>query len=479
MDLSLNLITPVILCGGFGSLQLGEESAERPKPFRKLSGNLSRFQQTLLRVSDPGRFNPPVIVADQAHRRLIEFEMEMIGVDRSALVLEPVSRGTAPSIALAALVAGAFNLGGSLLVMPCDHLVRDPGALMTAIHQGLLGAGTGSLLAFGRKVKSGDEDQAWLQRGRHLFDDAGSQVVDAEVYRLEQFVSKSEAKDAGALADGGDCYRNSGMYMFPLASILEELRLHVPEILTGCQQALVSGSSEGNILMPGEEQLASCPDLSIERAVMAKTERGALVPTSALWSEESARPVPAGEPEAAEPETLEVADAPEEPEERSDPEPSNVILRQVSGSHVRSSGPLTVVAGLEDVVVVNAGDAVIVSAKDQVAALLQAHESCDEADAISALPQAALEMLRQAARSATEADDIAPEEQAPAAQEAEFQPQAEERPLEAESEGQHPAEPAAEEELQPELPFDLHSATIEELEEVPALLLYSSWESAA
>ncbi|MCP5081477.1 MAG: hypothetical protein GY948_07250 [Alphaproteobacteria bacterium] len=471
MDLSLNLITPVILCGGFGSLQMGEESAERPKPFRKLSGNLSRFQQTLLRVSDPGRFNPPMIVADQAHQSLIEFEMEMIGVERSALVLEPVGRGTAPSIALAALVAGAFNLGGSLLVMPCDHLVRDPGGLITAIHQGLMGTRNGSMLAFGRKVKAGDEEHAWIQRGRHLFDETCADVVDAEVYRLERFIPKSAAKDENALADGGDCYRNSGMYLFPIASVLEELRVHVPDILTGCQHALVSGTSEGNILMPDEDQFAACQNTSIERAVMEKTARGALVPTSALWSEEGARPVA---PEVRQSDEAEAAS------------PDNVILREAANSHVQSNGPLTVVAGLDDIVVVNSGDAVIVSAKSHVAELLQAHETGVEGDKVSALPQAALEMLRQAARSAPDAAGDEPEEAvdeeadenppAEALTLAEVAHAAEEEALARDADGTKSAEA---EELEPELPFDLEPAIAEEAEEEPPLLLHSSWESAA
>lgn len=467
MDLSLNLITPVILCGGFGSLQMGGESAERPKPFRKLSGNLSRFQQTLLRVSDPGRFNPPMIVADQAHQSLIEFEMEMIGVECSALVLEPVGRGTAPSIALAALVAGAFNLGGSLLVMPCDHLVRDPGGLITAIHQGQIGTRNGSLLAFGRKVKAGDEKHAWIQRGRHLFDETSADVVDAEVYRLERFIPKSADKDENALADGGDCYRNSGMYLFPIASVLEELREHVPGILTGCQQALVSGTSEGNILVPDEDQLAACPNTSMERAVMENTARGALVPTGALWSEEGTRPAT---PETRQPEACKAESA------------DHVILREVVNSHVQSNGPMTVVAGLDDVVVVNSGDAVVVAAKSHVADLLQAHEAGDEGDELSALPQATLEMLRQAVRSAPdeavdEEDDL--QSLVAAATLAEIAHAAEEESLARETDE---SQPAVAEELEPELPFDLepvHAEEAEEAEEEPPLLLHSSWESAA
>ncbi len=394
MEFSSGLITPVVLCGGFDSQQSDGGGAEKPKPFQSRSGNLSPFQQTLLRVSDPGRFNAPMIVADQAHESLIEFQMEMIGAEHSALVLEPVSRGTAASLGLAALVSGAFKTGGALLALPCHHRVRDPNALMAAIDQGLTGTRSGALVTFGRKVQNGDEPHAWMQRGGHLFDEAGNDVVDAEVYRLNRFLSKTEDKDADALAESGDCYRNSGMYLFPVTSVLEELRKHAPDVLTACQQALVAGRSTGDTLVPNKDKLAACPEASIEHALMENTECAAVVPTVALWSEEGARPPALKAPER---------------EARVNEETDTVVLREVSNSHVSSAGPLTVVAGLDDVVVVNSDDGVIIAAKDQVAALLTGAEAQQ-----FKLPEAALQMLREAARSAdepAEADPAPPEDE--------------------------------------------------------------------
>lgn len=453
MEFSSGLITPVVLCGGFNAHQSEDNEAEKPKPFRNRSGNLSLFQQTLLRVADPGRFNPPMVVGDQAHQSLIEFQMEMVGVEPSALVLEPLSRGSAASLTLAALVSGAFNVGGVLLAMPCDHRVRDPNAMMSAIDQGLAATRTGCLVTFGRKVKDGDEAQAWMQRGAHLFDEAGDAVVDAEVYRLNRFLAKSADKDADALAEGGDCYRNSGMYLFPVASALEELRQHVPEVLTACQLALVAGKSDGDVLVPGEDKLAACPENSIEKALMENTESAAVVPTGALWIEDGVRPP-----------VLKVK-APE-PEARSEQEPEHVVLHEVSNSHVSSSGPRTVVAGLDDVVVVNSDEGVIVTAKDQVAALLEGAEAGK-----FALPETALQMLREAARGA----DQPVEEVCEEPEEAE----SEEAPEEAKSDEEAPD--AYDVEAGPTTIKDVLDELFrsEEGEMEPALLLHEELEPAA
>ncbi len=392
MDFSSNLITPVVFCGGMDLHHEGEEGTERPKPFQSRSGNLSLFQQTLLRVTDPGRFNPPIIIADQAHKSLVDFQMEMIGAERSAVLLEPLSGGTAASLALAALVSGAFGSDGALLALPGDQRVRDPNAWLGAVEQAITGAHKGALLAFGRKASAGDEAQAWIQRGAHLFDEAGGGVVDAEVYRMGQFLPADTDKDLEALSEEGDCYCNSGMYLFPVKSVLEDLLQHAPAVLTACQQALVAGSTEGDVLTPNKEKLSQCPVLSIEAALFERTSRGALVPTGPLWTEEAAKPS---------------AEDDERPEAETPRSEDNVVLRDVSNSEILTRGPLTVVAGLSDVIVVNTGESVVVAARSHVSALLDAVGS----DGAPVLSETALRMLCEAVRSDEESEPADPTEE--------------------------------------------------------------------
>ncbi len=503
MDLSLNLTTPVILCGGFDLQNREEGDSERPKPFQKLAGNLSRFQQTLLRVSDPNQYNPAIIVANEAHRNLVEFEIEMIGVEWSGLVCEPVSRGTAPSLGLAALVAGAFNPSGSLLVLPCDHLVRDPDALNEAVRQGLTAAHTGAVLAFGRQVARGDEGHSWLQWDCPL---DGEGPINENVYRLEKYVPKSDSSDLDAQDHSDTCVRSSGMYLFPTASVLRELQRHAPEVLTACQQALVGGGTQGNVLTPSKAPLEACPEISINQAIMARTDCGGVVNTKALWVEHSAPAAPAEDPaeaiaepreDAAQVEQVQsVEDAPEAPAAPTDsaepmlaaPAADTVILRETTNCEVRSEGPITVVAGLDDVVVVTTGDTVIVSAKSYVGRLLEAHENGDEHMEMQSVPSSALDMLRDAVRGSMEADDDAdeaPEFKAPKLESAE---QSEATPEDAEAHTDEDAaingweisaQASAHEEFQPELPFPTAAPSDEPFEDEPPLLLHAALETAA
>ena len=91
------MIQPVILCGGAGTRLWPISTPERPKPFLKLIGERTLFQQALDRVADPGRFASPLVVAGEGH---VDFISQQAGDHR--LIVEPAARNTAPAIALAA-----------------------------------------------------------------------------------------------------------------------------------------------------------------------------------------------------------------------------------------------------------------------------------------------------------------------------------------------------------------------------------------
>ena len=123
-------ITPVILSGGAGTRLWPLSRQHFPKQLLPLHGDASMLQATLARVSDPARFAAPFIVANEDHRFIIADQLQAMGLEPAAIILEPTARNTAPAIALAALAASEDAL---LLVLPSDHVIADTAAFDSAV----------------------------------------------------------------------------------------------------------------------------------------------------------------------------------------------------------------------------------------------------------------------------------------------------------------------------------------------------------
>jgi mannose-1-phosphate guanylyltransferase/mannose-6-phosphate isomerase len=95
-------LIPVILSGGSGSRLWPLSRKQYPKQFLALAGDQTLFQQTLQRLNFEG-MQPAVLVANQDHRFIVQEQLDAIGLQAQAMLLEPFGRNTAPAVAIAAM----------------------------------------------------------------------------------------------------------------------------------------------------------------------------------------------------------------------------------------------------------------------------------------------------------------------------------------------------------------------------------------
>lgn len=331
-------LVPIILCGGSGSRMWPLSRNKRPKQLLPLTGDLSLFQETVQRLDGLAAAAPTVVCSEDV-RFAIRDQLAELGQHDATLIVEPVGRNTAPAAAVAAHLADRGD-DPLLLVLPSDHHIVDPGAFQQAIAAGIPLAEDGALVVFGVQPHKPETGYGYVQRGQPL--GAGFEVA--------RFVEKPDRPTARRWLQEGGYWWNSGMFLFRASRYLEELERFAPRLATAsATSAKQVKAAHGFVHL--DASFADCPSDSIDYAVMERTERAAMVPLDAGWSDlgswsalwEVSHQDPQG--------NATVGDA---------------MLIDTHNSYVRAGHRLVVAVGLDDHVVIETADAVLVTPKSQV-----------------------------------------------------------------------------------------------------------------
>ena len=338
-------IHPVLLSGGAG-VRLWPMSRERfPKQLLPLTSDRSMIQETALRVADPARFAPPLVICNEEHRFVIAEQMREAGIVPAGIVLEPIGRNTAAAVAVAALRIAAAEPEALMLVLPADHLIRDVPAFRKVVEVAAQAAAAGHLVTFGIKPTAPETGYGYIRTGEEISGLAGA-------FRVAAFVEKPSRDKAQRYIDGGDHVWNSGMFLFPVARVLAELERFEPEVLDACRRALAGALADLDFLRLEGGAFRSAPSTSIDYAVMERTEGAVVVPADIGWTDVGAWSA-----------LWEVGAKDDD---------GNVRLGDVLGHdnrdcYLRSEGALIAALGLENIIVVATDDVVMVAARDRVA----------------------------------------------------------------------------------------------------------------
>ena len=130
----MNLVQPVILCGGSGSRLWPLSREQFPKQLLALTNQHSLLQNTILRVQGL-QSAEPILVSNENHRFVVAEQLRSVNVKHDGIILEPVGRNTAPAIAVAALHARRHGHDPILLVLPADHTIKNIDAFQQAFNK--------------------------------------------------------------------------------------------------------------------------------------------------------------------------------------------------------------------------------------------------------------------------------------------------------------------------------------------------------
>jgi mannose-1-phosphate guanylyltransferase/mannose-6-phosphate isomerase len=333
----MSLVVPVILSGGSGSRLWPKSRQFYPKQFHRLYGDYTMVQHTLHRVSHLGK---PIVVCNQDQRFMVADQLQAISIDAD-IVLEPVARNTAPAIAVSALRALQLDPDAIIAVFAADHLIENQVSFRQSLDEAVRLAAEGKLVTFGVVPVRPETGYGYLKVDSP--DKSSSHPVEA-------FVEKPNRKLAEQYLSTGCYFWNSGMFVFSAQHVIDELRLREPELVEACHKSLLDAKVDLDFLRLDAAAFASCPSISIDYALMEKTDSAWMVPLDAGWSD-------LGSWDAI----WEVAPK----DEAGNFSEGDVIVEDCHNCFVMADTRLVTLLGLENVAVIETADGVLVVNKSR------------------------------------------------------------------------------------------------------------------
>jgi mannose-1-phosphate guanylyltransferase / mannose-6-phosphate isomerase len=331
-------IVPLIMCGGAGTRLWPASRENRPKQFLPLFGPLSTFQETIRRVSDSALFARPIVITNAQYRFLVAEQLAAIGTEADIL-LEPTRRDSGPAIAAGADYALRRGDDPVVVALAADHVVSDPSAF--AKVAGLAGdvALDDQIVMFGVQPTRPATEYGYICPGP---------AIRPGLFGIERFVEKPDAETAARYVAEGYLW-NSGNFVFRAAFLLEEYRCFEPDSAAAVMGAIEASGADLGFVTLDAEAFGRATAKSIDYAVMERTARAAVMPVSFGWSD-------VGSWQAV----WELS----ERDAAGNAAQGAAVFVDSHGSFVSSEKQLVALLGVDNVVVVTTGDAVLVARRE-------------------------------------------------------------------------------------------------------------------
>jgi len=299
---------------------------------------------TLKRLDAASGFAAPILLCNNDHRFLVKDELDRAGLEAGAIYLEPVARNTAAAIAVAALAVQAIDPEGVLAVMPSDHVIANEASFCDAVRKAASVAATGRLVLFGIKPAEAHTGYGYIRRGSAL------EGFDGEAFAVDAFFEKPDAATAETYLAAGSYFWNSGIFVLHARSFVEELGRLAPKILEAARGALAGAEPDLGCLRLDRAAFATAPNISVDYAVMEKTNLAAMLPIDVGWNDVGSWGS-----------LWEVAPR----DKHGNSVRGDALIEDSSNLYIHSERSLVATIGVKDLVIVDTPDALLVADKSR------------------------------------------------------------------------------------------------------------------
>lgn len=337
----------VILSGGSGTRFWPKSREKLPKQLLKITGQGTMIQNTFARINPIISPENTWVITNEDHALETCRQLKTMEFCPSRLLTEPIGRNTAAAIGYSASILNKTDPNAIMAVFPADHSITTHEKFFKLMHQAEAVAKNNHLVTLGIKPMAPETGYGYIKQGHAIQDGA---------FKINRFVEKPNITTAkNYLAEGG-YYWNSGMFIWRVATLLNEIAIHLPKLyaqLDGLASNTIEakGSYSYKILNePGKMIFESLEPISIDHGLMEKSKNTAVLPANINWNDVG---------------TWTALTDVSEKDPQGNVIDGSVVAIDSTDSIFHGNNRLIAALGLKDIIVVDTVDALLVCSKDR------------------------------------------------------------------------------------------------------------------